>query len=162
VRLVEKSLLRAYRNDDVVACFPDDLAQVCRAAHACRCCFYAQSARRDVRRRSLHVHLRLVANAINSHYSRDLFAKIKGESISREFQGDRRRFRWLADYPDEYLRRAERRLRVEGRSESVETLELFRKAIQGEELPRRVEVKHPMDATRFCFPTRARLSAWSR
>src|SRR6187551_4121080 len=25
VRLVEKSLLRAYRSDDVVACYPDDL-----------------------------------------------------------------------------------------------------------------------------------------
>ena len=41
---------------------------------------------------------------------------------------------------------------VEGRSESTDTLDLFRKAIQGEELPKRIEVKHPLDREGILFP----------
>src|SRR6185436_7926418 len=41
---------------------------------------------------------------------------------------------------------------VEGRSESADTLELFRKAIQGEELPRRLDVKHPVERDAILFP----------
>src|SRR5207247_4994695 len=41
---------------------------------------------------------------------------------------------------------------VEGRSESLDTLELFRKAIRGEELPREIEVKHPTTREGIIFP----------
>ena len=63
VRLVEKSLLREYRSDDVVACFPDDLAQIYWTTHACRRSFDAQSTRRHVCRRCLHINLRIVEDA---------------------------------------------------------------------------------------------------
>jgi hypothetical protein len=41
---------------------------------------------------------------------------------------------------------------VEGRSESAETLELFRKAVRLEQLPRRIEVQHPLDRDEILFP----------
>ena len=41
---------------------------------------------------------------------------------------------------------------VEGRSESVDTLDLFDKALRGEDLPRRVDVQHPKDRDGILFP----------
>src|SRR4026209_2712010 len=77
VRLVEKSLLREYRSDDVVACFPDDLHKFV-------------GPRTRVVAVSTHNPLGVTFAAgvytsifgssrmpINSHYSREVFAKIK-------------------------------------------------------------------------------------
>ena len=145
VRLVEKSLLREYRSDDVVACFPDDLHKFV-------------GPRTRVVAVSTHNPLGVTFAAgvytsifgsskmpINSHYSRDLFAKIKASPYRENFKvivggsGG-----WQIIQTNTYEELSVDCV-VEGRSESVDTLELFRKAIQGEELPRRVEVKHPMD-----------------
>ena len=41
---------------------------------------------------------------------------------------------------------------VDGRSESVDTTDLFRKAIGGEELPKQVNVSHPTDVDSIIFP----------
>ncbi len=43
---------------------------------------------------------------------------------------------------------------VDGRSESPETIELFRRAVRGEPLPREVTVSHPTDPTAIVFPDR--------
>ena len=40
---------------------------------------------------------------------------------------------------------------VEGRAESAETLELFRKALDGEALPRQVDVGHPKTRDEVMF-----------
>ena len=40
---------------------------------------------------------------------------------------------------------------VEGRAESAETLELFRKALEGEALPRQVDVGHPKTREEVMF-----------
>ena len=152
VRLVEKSLLREYRNDDVVACFPDDLHKFV-------------GPRTRVIAVSTHNPLGVTFAAgvytsifgssrmpINSHYARDLFAKIKGSPYRGNFKvivggsGG-----WQIIQTDTYEELSVDCV-VEGRSESEDTLELFRKAIQGEELPRRVEVKHPMDRDAILFP----------
>ena len=79
VRLVEKSLLREYRNDDVVACFPDDLHKFV-------------GPRTRVVAVSTHNPLGVTFAAgvytsifgssrmpINSHSSRELFAKISDD-----------------------------------------------------------------------------------
>jgi hypothetical protein len=43
---------------------------------------------------------------------------------------------------------------VDGRSESVQTLELFRKAISGEDLPRQLEVSHPRTRDGLLVPNK--------
>jgi hypothetical protein len=86
VRLVEKSLLREYRTDDVVACFPDDLHKFI-------------GPRTRVVAVSTHNPLGVTFAAgvytsifgsskmpINSHYSRDLFAKIKSNPYRDKFK----------------------------------------------------------------------------
>ena len=50
---------------------------------------------------------------------------------------------------------------VEGRSESTDTLDLFAKAIRGEELPKQVDVVHPKDRDAFLFPRQAH-DVWRR
>src|SRR5687768_5258706 len=152
VRLVEKSLLREYRSDDVVACFPADLHKFV-------------GPRTRVVAVSTHNPLGVTFAAgvytsifgsskmpINSHYSRELFAQIKASPYRINFKvivGGSGGWQIIQTNTYEELSID---CVVEGRSESVETLELFRKAIEGEELPRRVEVKHPLDRDSILFP----------
>src|ERR1041384_3032063 len=152
VRLVEKSLLREYRDDDVVACFPDDLHKFV-------------GPRTRVVAVSTHNPLGVTFAAgvytsifgssklpINSHYARQLFANIKASPFRDNFKvivggsGG-----WQIIQTDTYEELSVDCV-VEGRSESTDTLELFRKAIQGEGLPRRVEVKHPLEREAILFP----------
>ncbi|HEX5833590.1 MAG TPA: hypothetical protein VFY34_07045, partial [Pyrinomonadaceae bacterium] len=152
VRLVEKSLQREYSNDDIVACFPDDLPKFI-------------GPRTRVVAVSTHNPLGVTFAAgvytsifgsskmpINSHYSRQLFAQIKSSPYRENFKvivggsGG-----WQIIQTDTYEELSVDCV-VEGRSESVDTLELFRKAIDGEELPRRLEVKHPLEREAILFP----------
>jgi len=105
VRLVEKSLERAYAKGDIVSCFPQDLEKFI-------------GPRTRVVAVSTHNPLGVTFAAgvytsifgsskmpINSHYSRELFTD-KRKSPSRELQSIGRRFRRMADHPNEYVRRA--------------------------------------------------------
>src|SRR5215208_162569 len=152
VRLVETSLLREYQSDDVVACFPDDLHKFV-------------GPRTRVVAVSTHNPLGVTFAAgvytsifgsskmpINSHYARLLFATIKASPYRENFKvivggsGG-----WQIIQTNTYEELSVDCV-VEGRSESADTLALFRKAIQGEELPKRVEVKHPMEREAILFP----------
>src|ERR1044071_7161138 len=152
VRLVEKSLLRQYGRDDIVACFPEDLDKFI-------------GPRTRVVAVSTHNPLGVTFAAgvytsifgssrmpINSHYSRQMFAAIKSNPHRPNFKvivggsGG-----WQIIQTDTYEELSVDCV-VEGRSESTETLELFRQAINGEELPRRIEVKHPSDPAGILFP----------
>jgi radical SAM superfamily enzyme YgiQ (UPF0313 family) len=152
VRLVEKSLLREYRRDDVVACFPDDLHK-----------FIGPGTR--VVAVSTHNPLGVTFAAgvytsifgssrmpINSHYSRQLFNQIKASPFKNNFKvivggsGG-----WQIIQTNTYEELGVDCV-VEGRSESFETLQLFRTAIEGEDLPRTVEVQHPVDREGILFP----------
>jgi len=152
VRLVEKSLLREYRRDEVVACYPDDLPRFV-------------GPRTRVVAVSTHNPLGVTFAAgvytsifgssrlpINSHYARELFNKIKVSPYRDDFKvivggsGG-----WQIIQTDTYEELGVDCV-VEGRSESFEMLELFRKAIRREELPRRVEVQHPVDREGILFP----------
>ena len=86
VRLVEKSLQREYSNDDIVACFPDDLPKFI-------------GPRTRVVAVSTHNPLGVTFAAgvytsifgsskmpINSHYSRQLFAQIKSSPYRENFK----------------------------------------------------------------------------
>src|SRR5947199_291084 len=152
VRVLEKSLLREYLADEVVACFPDDLDK-----------FIGPNTR--VVAVSTHNPLGVTFAAgvytsifgssrmpINSHYSRELFAKIKSNPHRDRFKvivggsGG-----WQIDQTNMYDELSVDCI-VEGRSESVETLHLFDKAIRGEALPRRVDVSHPKERDGILFP----------
>src|SRR5215813_10844259 len=152
VRLVEKSLLREHRSNDVVACFPDDLPKFV-------------GPRTRVVAVSTHNPLGVTFAAgvytsifgssklpINSFYARQMFARIKSNPFRQNFKvivggsGG-----WQIIQTDTYEELSVDCV-VEGRSESVETLELFRKAIEGEEIPRTIEVKHPLDREGILFP----------
>lgn len=152
VRLVETSLLREYKPDDIVACFPEDLHKFV-------------GPRTRVVAVSTHNPLGVTFAAgvytsifgssrmpINSHYSRELFDSIKASPYRNTFKvivggsGG-----WQITQTDTFVELGVDCV-VEGRSESVDTLELFRKAIRQEELPRRIEVKHPLDREGILFP----------
>jgi radical SAM superfamily enzyme YgiQ (UPF0313 family) len=152
VRLVEKSLSREYRSDDLVACFPDDLDKFI-------------GPRTRVVAVSTHNPLGVTFAAgvytsifgssklpINSYYARQMFAKIKSNPFRENFKvivggsGG-----WQIIQTDTYDELGVDCV-VEGRSESADTLALFRKAIEGLELPRTVDVKHPLDREGILFP----------
>lgn len=152
VRLVEKSLQRAYSRDDMVCCFPDDVDK-----------FIGPNTR--VVAVSTHNPLGVTFAAgvytsifgssrmpINSHYARQLFAKVKANEYRDNFKvivggsGG-----WQIIQTDLYDELSIDCV-VEGRSESADTLALFEKAIAGDELPRQIDVKHPVDRDAIMFP----------
>jgi hypothetical protein len=152
VRLVEKSLLREYSPDDIVACFPDDLDK-----------FIGPNTR--VVAVSTHNPLGVTFAAgvytsifgsskmpINSHYSREMFTKIHSSPYRQNFKvivggsGG-----WQITQTNHFDELGVDCV-VEGRSESNDTMELFRKAIRGEEIPRQIDVKHPSSRDEILFP----------
>jgi hypothetical protein len=152
VRLVEKSLLRVYSKEDMVACVPEDLHKFV-------------GPRTRVIAVSTHNPLGVTFAAgvytsmfgsskmpINSHYARQMFAEIKASPYRENFKvivggsGG-----WQITQTDTFEELGVDCV-VEGRSESADALELFRKAIEGEELPRQIEVKHPIDRDGILFP----------
>ncbi len=152
VRLVEKSLLREYSQDDIVSCYPADLHK-----------FVGPNTR--IVAVSTHNPLGVTFAAgvytsifgsskmpINSHYSREMFATIKSNPYRDNFKvivggsGG-----WQIIQTDLYDELGVDCV-VEGRSESVDVMELFKKAIAGEDLPREIEVKHPTDKEGILFP----------
>src|SRR6201991_4808085 len=134
VRLVEKSLMREYREDDIVACFPDDLHKfigprtrvVAVSPHNPLGVTFAAGVYTSIFGSS--------RMPINSHYSRELFTTIKSSPSRDGFKvivggsGG-----WQIDQTNSYDELSVDCI-VEGRSESVETLDLFDKALRGEEL----------------------------
>ncbi|MBS1806933.1 MAG: B12-binding domain-containing radical SAM protein [Acidobacteria bacterium] len=152
IRLVEASLLRQYSKDDLVCCYPQD-------AHK----FIGPNTR--VVAISTHNPLGVTFAAgvytsifgssrepINSHYSKELFADIKANPFRSNFKvivggsGG-----WQIIQTNSYEELSIDCV-VEGRSESTDTLDLFAKAIRGEELPKQVDVVHPKDRDAFLFP----------
>ncbi len=152
VRLVEKSLLREYSVDEVVACFPEDVDKfigsntriVAVSTHNPLGVTFAAGVYTSIFGSS--------KQPINSHYSREVFAKIKSSPFRGGFKvivggsGG-----WQIIQTDSYEELGVDCV-IEGRSESEGTLELFRKAIRGDDLPRTVEVVHPKDRDSILFP----------
>jgi radical SAM superfamily enzyme YgiQ (UPF0313 family) len=152
VRLVEKSLLRYWEEDDLVACYPDDVHK-----------FIGPNTR--VVAISTHNPLGVTFAAgvytsifgssrmpINAHYSRMLFESIKSSPFRESFKvivggsGG-----WQIIQTDTYDELGVDCV-VEGRSESSDTMEVFRNAIDGIAVPRRLEVSHPKDRNEILFP----------
>jgi radical SAM superfamily enzyme YgiQ (UPF0313 family) len=152
VRLVEASLLREFSADDIACCYPDDLEK-----------FIGPNTR--VVAVSTHNPLGVTFAAgvytsifgtskmpINSHYSRLMFDKIKTNAHRANFKvivggsGG-----WQITQTKTFDELGVDCV-VEGRAESEETMELFRRAIRGEELPREMEVAHPKERDAILAP----------
>jgi len=154
LRVLEKSLLREYDAADVVACYPDDLDRFL-------------GPRTRVVAVSTHNPLGVTFAAgvytsifgsskmpLNSVYSRAMFARLQASPYRKNFRvvvggsGG-----WQISQTDTYDELGVDCI-VEGRSESEDTLALFRQAIAGEALPRQVTVGHPTTREAILFPDR--------
>ena len=152
VRLVETSVLREFSAGDVVCCYPDDLPKFI-------------GTRTRVVGVSTHNPLGVTFAAgvyasifgssrepINSHYAKQLFQTLKDSPHRANFKvivggsGG-----WQISKTDSFEELSVDCV-VDGRSESEDALELFRKAVRGEHLPRSVEVSHPTGRSGLLTP----------
>lgn len=143
VRLLEKSLSRFFPADEIVACYPHDVDRFIGPATR----IVAVSTHNPLGVTfAAGVYTSLFGTSrepINSHYSRKLFESVKHSPYRANFKvivggsGG-----WQIAQTDSYDDLSVDCV-VEGRSESEETIELFRRALRGEALPRKVEVSHP-------------------
>ncbi|MCS6953412.1 MAG: B12-binding domain-containing radical SAM protein [Bryobacteraceae bacterium] len=143
VRVLEAALLRHFPADDVVACYPDDLPRfvgprtrvVAVSTHNPLGVTFAAGIYASIFGSS--------RDPINSYYARELFAALKSHPCRSQFQvivggsGG-----WQVAQTGSYEELGVDCV-VEGRGEAADTVELFRKALRGEKLPRFVEVRHP-------------------
>src|SRR6185436_14488632 len=153
-RLVEAALLRTYKPEDIACCYPDDLDK-----------FIGPNTR--VVAVSTHNPLGVTFAAgvytsifgtskmpINSHYARLMFAKLKEHPNRSNFKvivggsGG-----WQITQTNTFDELSVDCV-VEGRAESEDTMALFQKAINGEPLPREIEVAHPKDRDAFLVPNK--------
>ncbi|RPH63638.1 MAG: radical SAM protein [Acidobacteria bacterium] len=151
-RLLEISLLRQYSPDDVACCYPADLDKfvgprtrvVAVSTHNPLGVTFAAGVYTSIFGSS--------KQPINAHYARELFAAIKSNPHRGTFKvivggsGG-----WQIIQTNAYEELSVDCV-VEGRSESAQTLDVFAKAIQGEALPRQLEVLHPKDRDGILFP----------
>lgn len=152
VRLVEKSLLREYGPEDVVACYPQDLDKFVGP----RTRIVAVSTHNPLGVTfAAGVYTSIFGSSrmpINSHYAREMFARIKASPYRSGFKvivggsGG-----WQITQTSLFEELGVDCV-VEGRAESADVLALFRKAIAGEPLPQEVEVKHPVSRDEILFP----------
>lgn len=154
IRLLETSLLRLFSPEDMISCHPDDLGKfigpntrvVAVSTHNPMGVTFAAG-----------IYASLFGTSkqpINSHYSRQLFLSLKENPWRKNFKvivGGSGGWQIAQTHSYEELSID---CVVEGRSESTETLDLFKKAIGGEALPQRIEVAHPKNRESILKPTK--------
>ena len=154
VRTVEAALLREYRAEDIACCYPDDLEKfvgpatrvVAVSTHNPLGVTFAAGVYTSIFGSS--------KQPINSHYSRLMFDRIRdnphraGYKVLVGGSGG-----WQITQTNSMDALGVDCV-VDGRAESHETMELFRKAIRGEAVPRQMEVKHPTDRNDIMVPDR--------
>ena len=151
VRVVETALLQQYGPSEVAVCFPGDIDKfigpdtrvVAVSTHNPLGVTFAAGVYTSIFGSS--------AQPINSHYSRQLFAAIKNNPYRPRFKvivggsGG-----WQIVQTNMYEELGVDCV-IEGRAESTGTLEAFRKALDGEELPRQIDVGHPKSREEILF-----------
>jgi radical SAM superfamily enzyme YgiQ (UPF0313 family) len=152
VRLLEAALLREFPRDDVVACYPQDLDKfigpktrvVAVSTHNPLGVTFAAGVYTSIFGSS--------KQPINSHYARQAFAKIKSSPYRENFKvivggsGG-----WQITQTKSFEELGVDCV-VEGRSESVDSMALFHKALRQEELPREINVAHPTTREAILMP----------
>ena len=154
VRLLEESLLREYSRDEVVACFPEDLDRfigprtrvVAMSTHNPLGVTFAAGVYASIFGSS--------KQPINSHYAHDMFRRVKTNMHRNRLKvivGGSGGWQIIQTNSFDELGVD---CVVEGRSESSDCMALFRKAINGESLPRSIEVAHPTHRDEILVPER--------
>ena len=153
LRVLEKSLLREYATDEVVACFPDDLDEfigpktrvVAVSTHNPLGVTFAAGVYTSIYGSS--------KEPLNSICTRVMFDKIRSSPYRKNFQvvvggsGG-----WQITQTNTFEELGVDCV-AEGRSESLEyALALFQKAIAGETLPRKINLEHPKSRDAILFP----------
>jgi radical SAM superfamily enzyme YgiQ (UPF0313 family) len=152
LRVLEAALLREFDSNDIVVCYPDDLDK-----------FIGPDTR--VVAISTHNPLGVTFAAgvyasifgsnrlpINSHYARQMFAAVKASPFRKNFKvivggsGG-----WQISQTNTWDELSVDCI-VEGRAESADTINLFSRAIRGEEIPRQLEVGHPRNREAILVP----------
>ena len=154
VRLVEASLQRAFAEEDVVCCYPEDLPKfigphtrvVGVSTHNPLGVTFAAGVYASIFGSS--------REPINSYYARQVFQALKQNpyrSLFKVIVGGSGGWQITQTNSFDHLSID---CVIAGRSESEEVLELFRKAIRGESLPRFAEVAHPTHREALLTPNK--------
>ncbi len=154
LRVLERVMGETFGRDNVVVCYPDDLEEfigpdtraVAISTHNPLGVTFAAGVYTSIFGSS--------REPINAHYAGRLFSRIQENRYRKSFKvilggsGS-----WQITNTHSAARLGIDCV-VDGRSESAETIELFRKAIRGEPLPPQVNVSHPVVADSILFPNR--------
>ncbi len=154
VRLLEASLLRAFSPEDIVACSPDDVHRFIGP----RTRVVAVSTHNPIGVTfAAGVYASIFGSSkqpINSHYTKMLFSQLKESPWRANFKvivGGSGGWQITETGMQEEFGVD---CVVEGRSESADTLELFRNAVESRDLPKTVKVVHPVDREEILAPER--------
>ena len=154
LRIVEKVMAREFGEENVVVCYPDDLDQfigpetrvVAVSTHNPLGVTFAAGVYTSIFGSS--------KQPINAFYSEKLFQRVKSSPHRENFKvivggsGG-----WQINQTQSADKLGVDCV-VDGRSESAESIELFRRAIQGEALPTQAAVSHPSDPNAIVFPNK--------
>lgn len=151
-RVLEAALLREYGESEVAVCYPGDIDKfigpetrvVAVSTHNPLGVTFAAGVYTSIFGSS--------RQPINSHYSRQLFAAIKHHPLRKKFRvivGGSGGWQIVQTNTWEELSVD---CVVEGRAEAADTLDIFRKALAGEPLPRQIDVGHPKTRDAIIFP----------
>jgi len=152
VRVLQEALVGEFGEEDVAACYPDDLPQfvgprtrvVAISTHNPLGVTFAAGVYTSIFGSS--------REPINAHYAKLAFAAIQASPYRENFRvivGGSGGWQILQTGASEALGVD---CVVEGRAESAETIELFRRALRGEGLPRQLAVSHPTSREAILVP----------
>ena len=152
LRVLEKVMEQEFGEENVVLCYPEDLDQfigsetkvVAVSTHNPLGVTFAAGVYTSMFGSS--------KKPINSHYASLMFEKINNSSYRKNFKlivGGSGGWQIKQTGSREQLGVD---CVVEGRAESADTIGLFRKAMEGEELPTEISAHHPTDPTAILFP----------
>ncbi len=143
IRVLEEALRNAFPGEEIAACYPDDLDRfigprtrvVAVSTHNPLGVTFAAGVYTSIFGSS--------REPINAAYAKRLFQSLKSNPLRENFRvivggsGG-----WQITETDSYEDLSVDCV-IQGRGESTETIDLFRKALSGEPLPRFTEVEHP-------------------
>ncbi len=152
LRVLERVMGKEFGAENVVVCYPDDLDRfigpatrvVAASTHNPHGVTFAAGVYTSIFGSS--------KQPINAHYAELMFERIRKNPYRNKLKlivggsGG-----WQINQTSS-AERLEVDCVIDGRSESVDTTDLFRKAIGGEELPKQVNVSHPTDVDSIIFP----------
>ncbi len=154
LRVLEGVLSREFGHDKVIVCYPEQLPRflgpqtrvVGISTHNPLGTTFAAGVYASIfgssREPVNSVYARKMFDTIRSHPDRNSFKVILGGSGSWQIGETGTQEQFGIDCV------------VDGRAEAAETIDLFHKAMNGEELPRQLTARHPTDIGQFVIPKR--------